>query len=209
MPANVPELGAVSTVGGQFTHNVFRGAQKKLEHRNKVAGQAALQQRVAARRAYYSDVTSTVRAGRSAFNDQARAAASQARTMQQQRNYAHGQAITEQKRRDTAAARASRATLTTPPTPSLAPAFSHAPSAQSPSQGRQQIFSHGPNTCGSITPQRIPAATFSHQLPGGAPQSHSAPVSPAFSHAATQTPTASVPRSPRGVTSVQFSHPEL
>jgi hypothetical protein len=201
MPANIPNLSAVHAVGQQFTHNPFKAASKGLNRvsNNQVA--AATRQRAAAREAYYSDAMSTIRNGRQAFGQQQRQAASASRTMQQQRNYAHGQAIAEQKRRD----RQTGAPAAAPSAP--AATFSHAPQAQSPSQGQQQMFSHGPSG-GSITPQRIPQATFSHQFSGGGQQSPSAAATPTFSHGGAPTPTASVPRSPRGVTSMQFSHPE-
>lgn len=205
MPANIPDLGAVHAVGQQFHHNVFSAASKTLAKGSQRAAASAAQQRSAARNAYYSDAMSTIRAGRQAFNTQQRQTAAADKTMQQQRNYAHGQAIAEGNRRARAAGTNTPATPTAPTTPT----FSHAQQPQSPSQGQTSMFSHGPSTGGNIAPRRIPQATFSHQFSGGQPQSPSAAPTATFSHADNQTPTASVPRSPGGVTSVQFSHPEL
>lgn len=205
MPANIPNLNAVHAVGQQFNHNVFKSASRTLAKVSNQQVAVANQQRTAARNAYYSDAMSTIRAGRQAFNTQAKASAQQAKTMQQQRNYAHGQAIAEENRRNRATATpTSAAPATSPHTPT----FSHAQQPQSPSQGQTGMFSHGPSTGGNIAPRRIPPATFSHQFSGGGQQSSSAPATPTFSHSDTPTPTASVPRSPRGVTSIQFSHPE-
>lgn len=208
MPANVPELGAVHAVGQQFHHNVFKPVAKGLGRVSNAAVANANRQRAAAREAYYSDAMSTIRSGRQAFNTQQRQSAQAAKTMQQQRNYAHGQAIQEENRRNRAAAKPRKPATAAPTASPLTPTFSHPQTPQSPSQGQASMFSHGPSTGGNIAPRRIPPATFSHQFSGGGQQSPSAPVTPTFSHGPDSAPTASVPRSPRGVTSVQFSHPE-
>jgi len=70
MPANIPDLGAVHHLGGQFTHNVFASAQKDLLGRSRhiqVHAARAAQARTQAREQVARGAAQTVSAGRNAF----------------------------------------------------------------------------------------------------------------------------------------------
>lgn len=108
MAANIPDLGAVAHLGGQFNtqHNVFDTIQKKAYAHGKKTAQAAAHaahNTANARNAYANSAAKAVQQGRQQV---AKKQAAAAKTMQQQRNNAHGQAIGMQNQMDRAKAAA-------------------------------------------------------------------------------------------------------
>jgi hypothetical protein len=90
MPANVPDMGAISNLGGQFTHNIFASGQKKLNHiSNNLAEQHVhnVKTTQANRDRFAASAAQGVQKGRTAFvkgqqqqaNTQAKSAASAAK----------------------------------------------------------------------------------------------------------------------------------
>lgn len=218
MAANIPDMGAINTLGGQFTQNIFEDAQKHFTKKSQTQARAArniAKQTAANRQKFAQSATQGIKQGRTKFvqgqqqqqtaakkaaaahtagvksgrvapapgaaprtfamapTPQAKAQAKQtatgAKTMQQQRNfahgqalnyqaaqfrtqqsqknYAHGQAVQQQKQMSNKATKGGPVNTSTPKAPSLSPAFSSAPTAQTP-----------------IKAKPIPSASFSSQL---------------------------------------------
>jgi hypothetical protein len=222
MAANIPDMGAISNLGGQFHHNVFQPIQKKITDVGKkaAASQAAQAQRTAqARDTFSRSAERGVYAGRKAvYNNQVarmKAGQAQAKTMQQQRNYAHGEAIKENTSRQKAmqqqvnnahsqalkmSAQKASGKATTPPaapssTPTVTPSFSSAPATHTP-----------------IRPTGPVATNFSSQLtPHEALRGSRGSRTADFIYGPQSATPASTPAPQTGVSSAQFpqhTHPE-
>jgi len=87
MPANIPDTGAINNLGGQFTHNIFAGAQKNLNMKSRQLSaqhQSGVKTAEANRNAYANSAAQAVNKGRAAFvknqQTQAKQAATAAKT---------------------------------------------------------------------------------------------------------------------------------
>lgn len=92
MAANIPDLGAVAHLGGQFQHNVFDTIQKKAHEKGKKTAQAQVKQAQAAqsaRNAYAQSAAQAVKQGRQQFAKNQQAQQKQA----QQAAKAHAQGV--------------------------------------------------------------------------------------------------------------------
>lgn len=92
MAANIPDLGAVAHLGGQFQHNVFDTIQKKAHEKGKKTAQAQAKQAQAnqnARNAYAQSAAQAVKQGRQQFAKNQQAQQKQA----QQAAKAHAQGV--------------------------------------------------------------------------------------------------------------------
>lgn len=73
MAANTPDMGAIAHLGGQFHHNIFEHAQKKLNANSKkyaAAHQTQVRAANANRERFASSAEATIKAGRAAFAKQ-------------------------------------------------------------------------------------------------------------------------------------------
>lgn len=70
MAANIPDIGAINTLGGQFTHNVFEGAQKhftKKSGQQAAAAQNVAKQTASNRQKFAQSAAQGIKQGRTKF----------------------------------------------------------------------------------------------------------------------------------------------
>lgn len=206
MAANIPDLGAVAHLGGQFHHNVFEHVQKKaIAHGKKVehaqAQQAQATQR--ARNAYANSAAQAVKQGRQQF----------ARNVQQQQKQA-GQAA----KAHAQGVKSGRVA----PAPGAPPrTFAMAPSAQQKKQAstmqQQRNFAHGEALKFQAAQFKIKQQQVNNahtealkvakqrEKAGGTPMNTAAPKAPSLTPSFSSTPATHTPIKAVSIPQTSFS----